>query len=31
MFKITPNALDYIRKKGNEVTVWLETYHSAGG
>lgn len=31
MFEITPDARNYIKKKGSEIMVWLETYHSGGG
>ena len=31
MFEITPDARDYIEKKGHEITIWLETHHSSGG
>ncbi len=31
MFEITPDALEYIQKKGSDLTVWLETHHSSGG
>lgn len=31
MFRIKSDALDYIKKKGSDVTVWLETFHSGGG
>ncbi len=31
MFDITPDAHDYILKKGPEITVWLETHHASGG
>lgn len=31
LFRIERNALDYIKKKGIDITVWLETFHSGGG
>lgn len=31
MFDITLDAQEYIRKKGGEITVWLETHYSSGG
>jgi len=31
MFEITPDAQEYIAKKGPEVTVWMETHHASGG
>ena len=31
MFEITTDATEYIKKKGNNIMVWMETYHSSGG
>lgn len=31
MFVLSPEALAYIKKKGNDLTVWLEYHHSSGG
>lgn len=31
MFDITPDARDYIRKKGTDITVVLWNHHAEGG
>ena len=31
MFRISPEAREYIQKKGGVMTVYMESHHSAGG